>query len=91
MNALVPKTSKHVTGILICVPTCVEPCRSFEIYHRRDVMRFLGYRLRRNHQGQIVSHEVDRPEGVRAKGNSIKVYDNTTITYVVFQAKWHSG
>jgi len=44
-----------------------------------DVMRFLGHRLYRNHEGPIVSDYLDRPEGVRvkhrAKGNSVKVYD----------------
>jgi len=43
------------------------------------VMRFLGHRLYRNHEGPIVSDYLDRPEGVRvkhrAKGNSVKVYD----------------
>ena len=42
-------------------------------------MRFLGHRLRHNHEGQIISDYSDRPEGVRVKhralGNSIKVYD----------------
>lgn len=48
-------------------------------FDSRDVMRFLGHRLRHNHRGQIVSDYLDRPEGVRvkhrARGNSIKVYD----------------
>ena len=43
------------------------------------VMRFLGHRLYRNHEGQIISDYRDRPEGVcvkhRAMGNSLKVYD----------------
>ncbi len=48
-------------------------------FDSRDVMRFLGHRLRHNHEGQIVSDYAHRPEGVRVKhramGNSIKVYD----------------
>lgn len=48
-------------------------------FDSRRVMRFLGHRLYRNHEGQIVSDYCDRPEGVcvkhRAMGNSIKVYD----------------
>jgi hypothetical protein len=43
------------------------------------VMRFLGKRLDRRYQGEVVSHYQDRPEGVcvrhSAMGNSIKVYD----------------
>ena len=48
-------------------------------FDSRQVMRFLGHRLYHNHEGQIISDYVDRPEGVcvkhRAMGNSIKVYD----------------
>ena len=45
----------------------------------RDVMRFLGKRLTRQYQGEVISAYLDRPEGVRVKhlamGNSLKVYD----------------
>jgi hypothetical protein len=48
-------------------------------FNSRAAMRFLGHRLYKNHEGQIVSDYRDRPEGVcvkhRAVGNSIKVYD----------------
>jgi len=48
-------------------------------FDSRDVMRFLGHRLCQNHQGQIVSDYLHRPEGIRvkhrARGNSIKAYD----------------
>lgn len=48
-------------------------------FDSRAAMRFLGHRLYKNHEGQIVSDYHHRPEGVcvkhRAVGNSIKVYD----------------
>jgi hypothetical protein len=48
-------------------------------FSSQDVMRFLGKRLNRNFQGEVVSHYGNRPEGVRlkhtVKRNSVKVYD----------------
>jgi hypothetical protein len=48
-------------------------------FDSRATMRFLGHRLRRDHEGQIIGDYRNRPEGVcvkhRAVGNSIKVYD----------------
>ena len=52
---------------------------AISIFSSKEVMRFLGKRLYRNFQGEVVSHYGERPEGVRLKHtlnhNSIKVYD----------------
>ena len=58
-------------------PTLVRSAIS--VFSSQDVMRFLGKRLQRNFQGEVVSHYGQRPEGIRVKhevnGNSLKVYD----------------
>jgi len=52
---------------------------AISIFSSKDVMRFLGKRLYRNFQGEVISHYGERPEGVRLKHtvnrNSVKVYD----------------
>jgi hypothetical protein len=52
---------------------------AISVFSSKDVMRFLGKRLNRNFQGEVVSHYGERPEGVRLKHtvnrNSVKVYD----------------
>lgn len=48
-------------------------------FSSRDVMRFLGRKVRSDFKGEVVSDFKDRPEGVRIKHrvgkNSIKLYD----------------
>ena len=60
-----------------CYPNLVR--HAMTDFDSRDVMRFLGRRLTRAYQGEIISDYKDRREGVRVKHlvgvNSLKMYD----------------